>query len=138
MCYQAGLKEACEERGLRVVAYSPYGACWIAQYFPDFVPWGPASLFGDAVVEEVAKESGITPAQVLLTWCLQKGVTPIPKSLKLERVRATAKCLDSNIRLDEGQVAKLDALNDSRRNVEASIKAHARIIASPGYAWDKT
>ena len=138
VCYQADLLKACEERGLRVVAYSPYGTCWIAKYFGNLVPWGAASLLeGDGVVGEIAEQSGLTPAQVLLTWCMQKGATPIPKSLMPERVKQTAKCL-GDVRLDDEQMVILDGLNDSRRGVVASIEAHSRIIADSKYTWEKT
>jgi len=72
-----------------------------------------------------------------VAWAMTKGAAPIPKSLDPERVRATARCLDDVV-LTADQVARLDALRDPRRGVEASLAAHARIIASPDYAWDPT
>ena len=136
-CYQAELLAACEARGVRVVGYSPYGTCWLAKYFPSFVPWPAASVLDDATVAAVAAEAGCTPAQACISWAMAKGASPIPKSLDPERVRATARCLDDVV-LTADQVARLDALRDPRRGVEASLAAHARIIASPDYAWDPT
>ena len=91
-CYQAELLAACEARGVRVVGYSPYGTCWLAKYFPDFVPWPAASVLDDATVAAVAAEAGCTPAQACVAWAMAKGASPIPKSLDPERVRATARC----------------------------------------------
>ena len=136
-CFQAELMAACEARGVRVVGYSPYGTCWLAKYFPSFVPWPAESVLDDATVAAVAAEAGCTPAQACVAWAMAKGAAPIPKSLDPERVRATARCLD-DVALTADQVARLDALRDPRRGVEASLAAHARIIASPDYAWDPT
>lgn len=38
-------------------------------------------------VKEVAKELGITPAQVILSWLHQRGVVILPKSRTEERVK---------------------------------------------------
>ena len=101
------------------------------------MPWPAASVLDDATVAAVAAEAGCTPAQACVAWAMAKGASPIPKSLDPERVRATARCLDDVV-LTADQVARLDALRDPRRGVEASLAAHARIIASPDYAWDPT
>ena len=166
VCHQVGMRRACEERGIRIVAYSPYGRCWLAKYFPGFVPWGAESLLEVEAVEaveavdgkdkgkgkgkgkgevvaQISRETGLTPAQVLLSWCMQKGVTPIPMSLIPEQVRETAELLrsgdgDEFRLLCDAQMAALDGLNDPRRGVEASIEAHSRIIEDPNYVWDMT
>ena len=137
-CYQKELLGACAARGVDVVAYSPYGTCWLAKYFADEVPWAAASLLDDATVNAVAAAATCTPAQALLAWALAKGAAVIPKSLRPERVRETAPDVLGAVALTDDQIAALDALRDPRRGVEASLAAHARIIASPGYAWDPT
>lgn len=136
-CYQAELLAACAARGVRVVGYSPYDTCWLAKYFPDFVPWPATTVLEDATVTAVAAEAGCTPAQACVAWAMAKGASPIPKTTDPERVRATARCLDDVVLTTE-QVARLDALRDPRRGVEASLAAHVRIIASPDYVWDPT
>ena len=140
-CYQAELLAACVARNVVPVAYSPYGGCWLAKYFPDSVPWSADGLLDDETVAAVARDQGkgLTPAQVVLRWALQKGAAVIPKSLDPARVAATAVCLDDDASaLDDALVARLDALRDPRRGVQASLEAHARIIAAPDYAWDPT
>lgn len=136
-CGQDDLLAHCAGRGLAAVAYSPYGTCWIAKYFPDFVPWAASSALVDPAVAAVAAEAGLTPAQACLAWARSKGASPIPKSLRPARIRETARCLEDGL-LTAAQIAKLDALRDPRRGVRASLEAHARIIASPAYAWDPT
>mmetsp|Transcript_4349 Transcript_4349/g.12784 ORF Transcript_4349/g.12784 Transcript_4349/m.12784 type:complete len:330 (-) Transcript_4349:35-1024(-) len=135
-CYQAELLAHCATRGVKVVAYSPLGGCWLAKYFGDFVPWAVGNCLADSTVCEVAREAGCSPAQTCVAWALAKGALPIPKSLRPERIEEFAACGD--ISLTEAQVSRLDALGDARRGVEASLEAHARIIGSPGYSWDPT
>ena len=134
VCYQEELLAACAERNVAVVAYSPFGGCWLAKYFSAFVPWSHAFVFDDPAVQAVAREAGCTPAQATLAWVRSKGCAVIPKSLRPERIRESV----VDVELTADQVSRLDALNDPRRGVGASLEAHARIIASDGYSWDPT
>lgn len=63
--------EWCKKRNVAVEAYSPIvrGERW-----------------GEKPVVEAAKKHGVTEAQVLLRWSLQKGYVPLPKSVTHERI----------------------------------------------------
>ena len=137
-CFQHELVAACTERGVAVVGYSPFGACWLAKYHPTSVPWGCTNLLTDATVAAVAAEVGCTPALVLLRWSLQHGVAVIPMTTKPERAVESKRALDGATRLTAAQMARLDALNDARRGTMPSLEAHSRIIASSGYTWKPT
>ena len=65
------LVQYCKELGIKVTGYSPLGK---------------GQLLHDQEVQGVAKELGVTPAQVLVKWSMQQGVVAIPKSTKVERV----------------------------------------------------
>jgi diketogulonate reductase-like aldo/keto reductase len=92
--YRRALLEACERRGVALEAYSPLGS---------------GRHLSSATVERIAERRGRTPAQVLLRWCLQKGVPVIPKSTHRERIEANARIFD--FELSDGDVAELDALD---------------------------
>ena len=92
--YRRALLEACERRGVALEAYSPLGS--------------GRHLRSD-VVERIAQRLGRTPAQVLLRWCVQKGVPVIPKSTHRERIEANAQIFD--FALSDEDVAELDALD---------------------------
>ena len=128
----------CAARNVACVAYSPFGKCWLAKYFPDFVPWKVTDLSAHPVVAQVAAEVGCTPGTVLLRWALQQDVAVIPKSLRTERVAESVRALDDAHGLSEAQMGALAGLADERRGVAASIEAHERIIASPDYSWQPT
>jgi 2,5-diketo-D-gluconate reductase A len=92
--YRRALLEACEQRGVALEAYSPLGT---------------GRHISDATVKRVADRVGRTPAQVLLRWCLQRGVPVIPKSTHRERIEENAQIFD--FMLSDQDVAELDALD---------------------------
>lgn len=61
----------CRQRGIAVQAWSPLAR---------------ADQFGDPVLTEIAARLGVTVAQVMLRWHLQRGVVAIPKSSSTERI----------------------------------------------------
>ena len=65
----------CRERGVAVQAYSPIvrGERW-----------------GEKAVAAAAERHGVSEAQVLLRWSLQKGFVPLPKSVTPERILKNA------------------------------------------------
>lgn len=139
-CPQAALREYCAAQRIAVVGYSPYGGCWIADSWPDAAPWGEDlggnNLLQHWAVEAVAADAGCTPAQALLRWAMQRGVVPIPKSVRPARIAEALKA--HGAKLSDEQMGSLDALADPRRGVEASLAAHARIIAHGKYKWPPT
>jgi aryl-alcohol dehydrogenase (NADP+) len=60
------------------------------------------------VVEAVAKEKGVTPAQIAISWLLHKGVTaPIVGPTKVEHVDDAVAAID--IKLDSSDMERLEA-----------------------------
>ena len=92
--YRRALLEACERRGVTLEAYSPLGS---------------GRHLRDKTVTRIAERLGRTPAQVLLRWCVQKGVPVIPKSTHRERIEANARIFD--FELADEDMAELDALD---------------------------
>lgn len=64
-------------------------------------------------VREIAGRLGCTPAQVVLRWHLQQGLSVIPKSSRPERLHENFHCLD--IELTPEDIAALDALDQGKR-----------------------
>jgi len=81
------------ERGVAVEGYSPLKGANLA----------------DPVLTGIAGAHGVTPAQVVLRWHLEHGITVIPKSAHPERIAANFDLLDFSLSADE--VAKIDSLS---------------------------
>jgi 2,5-diketo-D-gluconate reductase A len=92
--YRKALLESCLERGITLEAYSTLGT--------------GRHLRSDTVAP-IAQRHGRTPAQVLLRWCVERGIPVIPKSTHRERIAENARLFD--FRLSDDDVAELDALD---------------------------
>jgi 2,5-diketo-D-gluconate reductase A len=96
LAYRRGLLEACEQRGVALVAYSPLGT---------------GRHLGNETVRRVAERVGRTSAQVLLRWCIQREVPVIPKSTHRERIEENAQIF--SFQLSDQDMRELDALDET-------------------------
>jgi diketogulonate reductase-like aldo/keto reductase len=92
--YRLGLLEACRTRGVALESYSSLGT---------------GRHLRDDTVRRIAERLGRTPAQVLLRWCVQRGVPVIPKSTHRDRIEENARIFD--FMLSDEDMAALDALD---------------------------
>jgi D-xylose reductase len=80
---QPKLVRFCQEAGIAVTGFSPLGA-------GSYVELGMASDADSALshplIKELAAKHGVSPAQIILRWNVQRGVAVIPKSSKPERL----------------------------------------------------
>ena len=89
---------ASRDAGIAVEAYSPLGR---------------GADLGSEAVGDIALAHGVTPAQVVLRWHLQKGTIVIPKSNTPERIAANLDLLGLDLRAEE--IARIDALESDNR-----------------------
>jgi methylglyoxal/glyoxal reductase len=78
--------------------------------------WGPlvkGNRFDDPVLTAIAGDLGVSTAQVLIRWSLQKGFICIPKSAKRERIAANANVY--GFELAPEQIQRIDALEAGYR-----------------------
>jgi diketogulonate reductase-like aldo/keto reductase len=88
----------CEQHGVTVVAYSPFGS----GQFP-----GPSSA-GGKVLAAIARAHGVTPRQVALRFLLRPGsVVTIPKAARAAHALDNAAAGD--LALTDEELARLDA-----------------------------
>jgi 2,5-diketo-D-gluconate reductase A len=90
---QRDVERFCLDRGVAIQAYQPLGR---------------GSRFDHPEIESLTHKHGRTPAQVMLRWGLQQGVTVIPKSGDPERIRTNAQLFDFS--LDDEDMVTLDSL----------------------------
>ncbi|MFG1816871.1 aldo/keto reductase [Kribbella sp. NPDC049174] len=100
--YRRSLVEACEDAGVVAQAYSPLGT---------------GRHLDDPAVERIASATGRTPAQVLIRWAVQKGLSVIPKSTHKTRIEENFAVFD--FELDEDAVSALDALDTTNQTPDA-------------------
>jgi diketogulonate reductase-like aldo/keto reductase len=100
--YRKALLASCREYGITLEAYSPLGT---------------GSHLDSDTVSEVARSHGRTPAQVLLRWCIERGIPVIPKSTHRERIAENAQIFDFT--LSDEEIAELDKLDRTGGTSEA-------------------
>jgi 2,5-diketo-D-gluconate reductase A len=94
--YRRALVDSCGRHDVAVEAYSPLGT---------------GRYVADATVAKIAQQTGRTPAQVLLRWCLQHGLIVIAKSTHQARIHENAQIFDFALSADD--MAELDALDQT-------------------------
>jgi diketogulonate reductase-like aldo/keto reductase len=92
--YRTALLDAAGEHEIALEAYSPLGT--------------GRHLTSDAVAR-IAQRHGRTPAQVLIRWCIERGIPVIPKSTHRERIAENAEVFDFALTADD--IAELDGLD---------------------------
>jgi diketogulonate reductase-like aldo/keto reductase len=101
---EAELLPYCRANHVTVIAYCPLARG--LHRIRDCDPTG--------VIDELARETGKSPAQIVLNWCVcQTGVVAIPKGNSVEHVLDN--CGASDWRLTREQVALLDSRIQHRR-----------------------
>jgi D-xylose reductase len=96
---QQTLLDWCASRNVRCTAFSPLGS-------PSYVSLGADKGLGEGVLQdsavlEIAETHGRTAAQVVLRWNLQRGVSIVPKSSRLERTKENAAAQDFTLTKEE-------------------------------------
>jgi len=123
---EQGNIEACREFGMGLMAYSPLGRGFFAGAVRDVNAFGdndnrrnhprfqPENLDKNlellAQVEDLAREKGVTVAQLSLAWLLAQGpdVFPIPSSKSRKHLEENLKAIE--IQLSKEDLARLDAI----------------------------
>lgn len=72
-------------------------------------PLGNGKILRQELLLKLAEKYGRTPAQICLRWALDKGLSVIPKSGNLERIKSNFQVFDFEI--DETETAKIDAIS---------------------------
>lgn len=115
---ELGLKETCDELGIRLIAYSPLGLGLLTgKYSPQKpLPKGLRGLLFRQLLPglqplldclgAIAQARSKTIAQVALNWCVAKGTIPIPGAKSVAQAEENIGAI--GWLLDAGEVAELD------------------------------
>lgn len=91
----------CQQDGIQLQAYTPLVR---------------GQRMNDARLSSVAQRYGKTPAQIILRWALQNGVSTIPKSANPVRIRENFEVF--GFQISEADMAVLNSLNENLRVVD--------------------
>jgi alcohol dehydrogenase (NADP+) len=113
---QPELVKYCASQGIHITAYSPLGS----SDRPDFVkaPDAPA-LLDNPVIWAIANGRSCTPAQVLLAWHVQRGISVIPKSVNPSRLRENFAAAE--IELSPADLERIAGLDQNYRLIDGSF-----------------
>ncbi|WP_342387720.1 aldo/keto reductase [Salinicoccus bachuensis] len=78
--------------------------------------WAPlkrGGLFEEPVIQQLVEKHGKTPAQIILRWDLQNGVSTIPKSVTPSRIQENIDIFD--FELSGADMEKIDSLDSNQR-----------------------
>ena len=73
-----------------------------------------SELLGDGVISAIAKNHGVSSAQVILRWNLQKGVVVIPGSSNPGHIKENAELY--NFVLTDAEMAQINALDRGEKH----------------------
>jgi diketogulonate reductase-like aldo/keto reductase len=95
---QPALLEFCDRHGIVVEAYSPLAH---------------GQALDNEVLAEIAEKHSKSPAQIMIRWCLEKGLVVLPKSITPERIRQNIDV--SDFELDAEDMNKIEGLESDLR-----------------------
>ena len=108
---QRDLREVHKRLGIATQAWSPIGGVYNRN--PNAAPSAAKSPLEHPTVVKLAAKYGKTPAQVVLRWHVDHGLSAIPKSVRPERITENIGIFDFSLTADE--VAAIDALDTGVR-----------------------
>lgn len=91
----------CQEHGIVVEAYSPFGRGKLVQEFME-----------DKMLQEIAGAYGKTVGQVILRWIVQQGMVAIVRSSNPQRIRGNIELFD--FELNKSEMAQIDGMNKNK------------------------
>lgn len=88
----------------------------IGVHITGYMPFAVGKVLKDAELQRIADKHKASPAQVVIAWALQQGITVIPSSTKRENLQDNIFAL--KIELDEEDIAAITALDCGDRQVD--------------------
>jgi alcohol dehydrogenase (NADP+) len=108
----------CKAEGIHLTAYSPLGSFDRSAALKGT---DEPNLFDHPIIKDVAKKHGVSEAQVLIKWAMQRGTAVIPKSVNAERLKQNFE-------------AQSVTLSDDDMQMLAHVDRHYRFI--DGTFWE--
>lgn len=104
----------CEAEKIHLTAYTPLGRPASADR-----PANAPELLESPVVTGIAEQHQCSPAQVVLAWAMERGISPIPKSTNARRLAENL--ASQNVALTADDMAALNGLDRHYRYVDGTL-----------------
>lgn len=121
---QIALRKYCEGKGILLTAYSPIGQP---------APGSVSPLLTDEVVVEVAKKHGITDAQAVLSWAVQRGIVVVPKSENPERMKKNI----TLAKLDKDELEAIEGIHKKEGKHRSLLTYHSDDGSVFGWTYEQ-
>lgn len=99
--YLKDLEKVCQQKKIQLQAYTPLVR---------------GIRMNDSKLQRISQKYDKTPAQIILRWALQHGVSSIPKSANLQRIKENFDVFDFEI--NQTDMNFIDTFNENLRVVE--------------------
>ncbi len=116
-CHPYAQRRAMREKAQR---HGIHTTCW----FPLGGAMSKGALFRDPVIRQIAEAHGRTPAQVILRWHMQEGLSAIPGSSNPDHIRENIAIFD--FELSDEEMARIRSLDREERFFNMSLEAKER------------
>ncbi|OSD05358.1 Aldo/keto reductase [Trametes coccinea BRFM310] len=118
---QHKLKEYCDEKGILLSAYSPLGQ-------------GNPLFFDDPDFAKIAESHAVTPAQVAMSYLVERGIPAIAKSANVNRMKANI----SIVRLTPEEVETISNIHKKPSMHRSLLQAHHTSVGvSFGWTYEE-
>jgi diketogulonate reductase-like aldo/keto reductase len=107
---QRAVRDADARLGTITQSWSPIGG---VKVYAHQGAGAPESVLKNPVIGRIAERHAKTPAQVVIRWHIEHGLSPIPKSVHRERIAENFDVFD--FRLTAEEIAAIDALDTGVR-----------------------
>ncbi len=129
---QPAMLEFCKEEHIAVTAYSPLGS---TDRPPQFKNPNEPSLFENPTIVKIASANGLSSAQVLIRWAIQRGTSVIPKSVNPTRLKQNFDA--AGILLSNEDMKKIAALEANERFITGKFWDAPELGYSLATLWDE-
>ncbi len=113
---QNELKAYCDSQNILMTGYSPLGS---ADRPANRILEGEPKLFENDTIAEIAYELNCSKAQVMLAWAVNRGTSPIPKSVNKDRLKENLEAAD--IELSDDQMQRMANVNLNYRYIKGDF-----------------
>ena len=113
---QQKLADYCKSKGIHMTAYSPLGSMdRPAKAKSDDEP----ILLEQPIIEKIAESHNATPAQVLISWSIHRGIAVIPKSTNEKRIAENLAA--ASLELTTQELEHINGIQSGFRFIDGSI-----------------